>query len=412
MRHPLFLLIPLLIGCTAAEESARVQITVEDGVTVARTTGGALFAGNIFTFEPIVRLHQDPANIQSLMTAPTQFLEGPHGRYYVPDYRDGRIAVFDAQGHYVQDIGRRGEGPGEFVSLRLQSIIGDTISTFDFQLQRGTRFGTDGHLIDVFRLPIGGGFAVGLQCHPDGRLIVDTVEGTDRNGVGSTSSRVTIYASAGDDTLGHVATGFVEENQMQMIEMPDGSVSTLSSDMPYASHASCFYIPGLGIVATEGEQPEIRRYDLRGRLTHLFVAELEERPLTEAVKSAYEERLWQRRVERARELGREPQPVREIKYPDSIGFFGWATGDQSGYVWLADVWSTAEHSEERGFVFHVFDPAGRYLGLAEAPASRFRIQGDKLMAIIEDPDTGENVPTVFRIVPAIDGLTYGSGGTR
>src|SRR5690606_210287 len=50
------------------------------------------------------------------------------------------LFLFGADGRPLRRIGRRGHGPGEFVSIRALKIsAGDTIHVFDGQLQRGTR---------------------------------------------------------------------------------------------------------------------------------------------------------------------------------------------------------------------------------------------------------------------------------
>ena len=81
------------LACAAAEtpgddEPERFRVTDEDGVTVATTLGGALHAGNVFVFEPVLTLRQDPNRTESLLFRPTQITVGPDDHYYVID-RDG-----------------------------------------------------------------------------------------------------------------------------------------------------------------------------------------------------------------------------------------------------------------------------------------------------------------------------------
>lgn len=47
------------------------------------------------------------------------------GRMYVADGRNCRVLVFGADGHLLQQIGRRGEGPGEFIALRRYTPLQD-----------------------------------------------------------------------------------------------------------------------------------------------------------------------------------------------------------------------------------------------------------------------------------------------
>jgi len=396
----------MLTCCSGGDEvGERFVIGLEDGVAVALTRGGALYEGNIFALEPILTLKEDPQREESLLYRAGEFTLGPDGNYYVIDRGNGRIAVFDAAGNYVRSFGRRGSGPGEFDSMGLQALEGNVLSIFDFQSQRTTLFRTDGELLDVIRLR-GGGLLIGLNRAPGGELITRDVESRREDRVGWVSQVVTVLAAGETDTLAVVTSGMVAENMLEQIDMPDGTVSTLSTDMPYSGHPTAIYVPDRGILVTEGTRPELRWYDLAGSLTRVIRIELPERPVTEAIRSSYEERLRRRRAEAAARRGREPRPVRGLKYPDTIGLFGWAMVDDAGYIWLTDVWSSWERSDEEGWTFHVVDPEGRYLGVAELPVSRGRIRGGRLMGTVTEPDTQALMPTVFRIRPLVEGLSY------
>ena len=49
------------------------------------------------------------------------------GRVYVRGGQDAAIAVLDAEGGFVRTIGRKGEGPGEFVVIGGMGFVGDTL---------------------------------------------------------------------------------------------------------------------------------------------------------------------------------------------------------------------------------------------------------------------------------------------
>ena len=53
------------------------------------------------------------------------------GRVYVADARAYGIRVFDSAGAHVRSFGRRGEGPGEFMSLQAIGFLGDTLVAVD-----------------------------------------------------------------------------------------------------------------------------------------------------------------------------------------------------------------------------------------------------------------------------------------
>jgi hypothetical protein len=71
----------------------------------------------------------------------------PSGRIYVLDQIDARILVFDHSGRFVRTVGRRGEGPGEFVQPTGMGWVGDTLWVSDQRLARIALFDTAGSAI-------------------------------------------------------------------------------------------------------------------------------------------------------------------------------------------------------------------------------------------------------------------------
>jgi hypothetical protein len=83
----------------------------------------------------------DPAQVFDRVVTPFVL---QNGRLVVPLAGPGEIRVFDASGSHVTTLGRKGEGPGEFMSLQAAWARGDTIEAFDSRLLRITRFLPDG----------------------------------------------------------------------------------------------------------------------------------------------------------------------------------------------------------------------------------------------------------------------------
>jgi len=407
-RFPILLIciFTSLTACSAAEDSDPwLVVTEENGVTVVTNTAGMPVGSPVFTFEPVLTLKEDPANEESLLArASYQFGAGDNGWYYVPDLRLYDIAVFDSEGEFIKRIGRSGDGPGELRSIGLQQVTGDTISIFDFQNQRTTLLTLDGELIEVMRNP-DQGFMVGYDHGPDGTFLMRGVTGIDDGPVGYTSMTMTIV-DADSDTIGHVATATIAANMLSRIEVSPGSWSTLSVDIPYAGYPQVQHAHGRGILASDGASPDLTWYDYRGEKSMIIRTGLETRPITAAVRSGYEERARQRRLERARERSTDPQPLPDYPWPDDCGFFGWLTVDDEGWIWLEDIWTETEEPDKLTTTFHVVGPDGRYWGTAELPSGRFTFAKGRLMCTVEDPETGEMIPTIFRVVPAMEGVSY------
>jgi hypothetical protein len=66
------------------------------------------------------------------------------GNIYMPDHSAVTIRVFDENGNYLYNIGRQGNGPGEFSSISALDLFGDELSVFDRGNNRIVQFLTSG----------------------------------------------------------------------------------------------------------------------------------------------------------------------------------------------------------------------------------------------------------------------------
>ena len=127
-------------------------LSVRDSAGISITTSDVAGAGSVC----------------SLAETPDMRVIGPasgewtfHGIEDIGQLEDGRLVVlnrgfeellmFDRDGEFLQSIGRRGEGPGEFLDpIELEIIGGDSIVVWDWDLRRLVLLGPDGsHLRSV-----------------------------------------------------------------------------------------------------------------------------------------------------------------------------------------------------------------------------------------------------------------------
>ncbi len=394
------LLLLMLLGCGGSREIERFQVIEEDGRTVAVTHGGPLYEGNLFTVEPIVQLRQDADHPETLLFSPGRFHPGPNGEYFLEDRGNGRIAVFGPDGSFVRSFGRKGEGPGEFRMMTIESVRDGKITVFDYQLQRASVFNLDGSFDETVRLSVGG-FLLSLDRLSDGRLVVDTVRGRDEGHIGYHQRKITVYAPGGADTLAHIAS---PETQASYVEAVDEN-TTFSTGLPFAGRSTALSVPGHGVAVYDGYTPVITWYDHDGSVLRQCRMEISGGPLSDELKSAHEDRIRLRR-ERIEAEGRQLAPARRQYYPDRVGIWSRVMADEHGWLWLLDAADETLHEEGTDFLYHVVDADGRYLGTTLLPARMGVIRQGNLHALLEDPETGESVPTVMRLTPAIEGLVY------
>lgn len=75
--------------------------------------------------------------------------------YLIDSFAQTSVKVFDAEsGVFVQEFGREGQGPGEFLMAAGLRMIGDSLLVLDAGNQRASLFGPDLDLLREWRLPV------------------------------------------------------------------------------------------------------------------------------------------------------------------------------------------------------------------------------------------------------------------
>jgi 6-bladed beta-propeller len=80
--------------------------------------------------------------------------QGPDGHLYVTEmgaFGVKGVLVFDQEGHFIRQIGRGGEGPGEFRQLASLGWHGDTLWVLDDALYRVSEFTLGGEFLGSWR---------------------------------------------------------------------------------------------------------------------------------------------------------------------------------------------------------------------------------------------------------------------
>ena len=165
----------LLLGQTACAPRGPVDVTVTDSAGVRIT----LSADTSRTFATV----DTPAAL-SLggpdASGPTQFrnIRGvrvdPRGNVWVADGLSDEIRLFHADGSFWKAVGGRGEGPGEFMSVRLLGAFhGDSVAVWDDQQGRLTVLDPDGNVARVVTAHTGEAFPPNaFRVFDDGTALV------------------------------------------------------------------------------------------------------------------------------------------------------------------------------------------------------------------------------------------------
>jgi len=140
----------VLGGASCGRKSAGWQgtIQVENGVTVVRNPARGIWdmqgrTGPSLVIERQIGALDGPAELT--FAGISDIAVNAKGEIYVADRRLAEIRKFDKDGRYLLSFGRKGQGPGEFQSIRVLSIGSrDEVIVFDDMLGRVSLFSKNG----------------------------------------------------------------------------------------------------------------------------------------------------------------------------------------------------------------------------------------------------------------------------
>jgi len=407
--HIVVVLLLTLSACTRQQAGSHTfRVVTEDGVITAVTSGGPRHTESLFNYEVALTLEEDPTRPETILYRPGSICMDQRGYFYVVDRGNGRIAVFDPQGSFVRSFGRKGDGPGEFQSMYLLHFFEDVLSIHDSQNLRTTRYRTDGTLLEVVTDPKKRSRLQRLHRAPGDRFVYELyrdseVEGTRLDDAFGWMGRRAIVTSADDDTLAILETPWVKTSYSFSFSTGSGG-----SRMAYSGSPEVHYVPGRGIIISTGVTPEIEWYDLEGDLSKRLRFELIPEPVTSDEKGAIRQRE-QENFERNR--ARLPSGLASsrrdaLKFHEHKAFWDRVTVDDAGYLWLGIPEEYDDVTRAGGRLNRVISPDGEYLGNSRWPCLSGDIFGGMFIGYVVVEDTDELLPTVFRIVPIVEGLDY------
>lgn len=400
----------LLLGCSSQKTGQHsFQQYLEEGVQVAENTGGPRYEGDLFRYEQVVLLVQDPANPGSLLYPGASrpwddkgFLMDAEGWFYAQDRGNYRIAVFDPSGQYVHSIGKRGQGPGEFTFLYLTGISDDILEVYDGARYRVSFFRTDGTLIETLASPAGGV-----------RAYFDRVDSTItvRNFLQEKVEEITMTAAGfrtfrqNGDTVGQAHTPFVEMFYAYYWSGHKGGVG--GQDFPFSSNPSMAWAPDRGVYLITGRKPLIWLYSLDGTLLRKITLDLPEKRVTRKDRQRYTLDLESRIHESEGNEQDVLQAVRQtLTFLAKKSHWRGVTVDDQGYIWLeVPEWERDLEGLGPGCLYYLLSPEGEFLGSTRAPVAGKIMQGN-LLGIISDPETGREDHIVWRLIPRAEGFVY------
>jgi hypothetical protein len=319
---------------------------------------------------------------------------GADGTMYVSDRQQDVVRMYDVDGAYVRDIGRQGQGPGEYASAPALGVLPDgTLVMEDGSTSRISFFSPEGEYLDSF--PIGP--SSGIVVEREGSILTWRFEG------GGEMAR---YSRSGEEV------GRVEIPPRNQAGAATFVLAFGEGDIyPFPTETQSAWSP-LGYVVTGRNDA----YDIELRkpagTIHL------RRDIERAPMSGEEQAEWeafrQGLVERGRSQGRDTEfePI-----PDVKPYFRQIHAGEDGRIWVfryvaAEKRHDIEPAPERPdrplltwrepWTYDVFEPDGTFLGAVVVPETLrpHVFRGEQIWGALTDENDVEQVVRL-RVVPEV-----------
>ena len=336
-----------------------------------------------------------------------------------------RLLVYDAEGRFLRHLGRRGEGPCEFMQVwRLEPYPGDSVAVFDMGRRSVVILGLDGGCGGSIALP------TSPPASPDrmrAGAFVGGVEGVFPDGT------VLAYPMSYVDSVPAAPGPMWYRPRLLRLDRSGATVAELGSfrlqqqhwdgtrvAQLHYGHVGARALDGFDVIHGEGPGFELLRYDSTGALTQVIRRAFTPQPVSDEDRVvAVTMRVVSGGSERAArpgpsagasrsgaQAGPDPAALRE-----RIARAHWATHKPpflrilvapSGHIWV-EHYRLASPGLETDTTdparWSVFNRAGEWLGEVDVPASLHirRVYEDAVMGIQQDDD-GTTAVVVYPIL--------------
>lgn len=146
----IILVISLALTLACNQQKSKWQGTIEklDGLIIVKNSVESMFGTEIIKITEELSIKEETGNEELLFGMLVGLCVDDDDNIYAVDMQAGYIKVFDELGNYKFNIGRKGQGPGEFIMpFRIKYIALDKIMVLDVSNYRILWFLTNGDLL-------------------------------------------------------------------------------------------------------------------------------------------------------------------------------------------------------------------------------------------------------------------------
>jgi hypothetical protein len=379
-------LVALVAACAGERETDAPAYVVRDsaGIQIVESAGPLWPAGVGWELadSPRVTIGLEDGDPRYLLDGVTGAFRLSDGRIVIANSGSVELRVYDAQGQYLQTIGRRGGGPGEFRRPdHIRRAAGDTIEVWDAMLGPISVFDPQGRYvrrenIDLDRVmdTIGLSRATErLTPLPDGSFVLHvTIRGNarERGVLPGVLYRPPLGFFRFQRDLSRVdSLGWYGGLPQMYLEIGGRNVSALRPINVHASVASGG--EPFRVYAGNGEPYEIHAFASTGRLDRILRQTDPPALLSEEERQRIRQRFFELNPGAEARYRRvmDAMPP-QTHYPAYNGLYI----DSESHLWVATYTDG----------MHVFDPAGRWLGRLRLHGRPLDIGRDYVLLLARD----------------------------
>jgi hypothetical protein len=379
----LALFIPSCRRGTDETGSDKVRTETVDGVTLVHNPPAPLHPDKAVRFEEEISFGGEETGPGTVFNPGPYAIDGTN-HIYIVDAADSTIKVFGEDGGFLREIGRKGQGPGEFGQIYFLGFAPEgRLLVMDSQNRRTSFFGPGGDFLGSYQW-------MTLISIP--HLILDATYIVQESVRGEGGSRMFLktYDFAGNE-IGTWIELETSETKLITRTMAGGGIATFGTSVPHSRRSVLTGDQELKrVYHCLNDAYLIEVYDSGGRLFRKIDRPYERVPFTEADKEEI--------------IASVPGDNKEFKelyedmpWPRVKAVTGAMFCDDRGYLWVA-TYETREEGSRKLTAYDVFDPDGIYDARVWLAARPGKFALGKMYQFEDDEETGIRVLTRYRVV--------------
>jgi hypothetical protein len=327
--------------------------------------------------EHAARVGGPDAGEQEMLYSAQEVSEDPEGRFYVLNYGDRRIQVFDSAGRFLRNLGRRGRGPGEFTSpMGVASVGSDAVYVLETVPSRFVRYRrSTGEFVDNSPIEAKQLIPVRMNVGGDGRVALEFMTMLMR-----TSESVSASLVAWVDTAGGIPRTAVQFDSTAKLRHnrrnPGGPAKSVVTDPPFAPRPVWALDGRGGVLYGDGAEYVVHRAAPGTAPAVAFRGEGDPVPVTRADRDEF----------LASPRGK---LFTDYQFLEHKPYFNGLLVDHEGMVWVQ------RPAPEGGQLWEVRRPDGRKAGEVRLPAGSRVLNVSRTSVYVMEVDE-DDVETLHR----------------